>query len=110
MKVDVHTHILPKELPRFKEKYGYGGFMRIEHHADCRARMLRDDGTSFREINSKCWDPEERLVDCDRYGIDLQVLSTLPVMFSYWAKPDDAVLERLRATYLELEGDLEGAG
>ncbi len=27
-----------------------------------------------------------------------------------WAKPDDAVLERLRATYLELEGDLEGAG
>ena len=25
-----------------------------------------------------------------------------------WAKPDDAVLDRLRATYLELEGDLEG--
>ena len=25
-------------------------------------------------------------------------------------KPDDAVLDRLRATYLELEGDLEGAG
>jgi cobaltochelatase CobN len=26
-----------------------------------------------------------------------------------WAKPEDAVLERLRQTYLELEGDLEGA-
>jgi cobaltochelatase CobN len=26
-----------------------------------------------------------------------------------WAKPDDAVLERLRRTYLDLEGDLEGA-
>jgi cobaltochelatase CobN len=25
-----------------------------------------------------------------------------------WAKPDDGMLERLRATYLELEGDLEG--
>ncbi|MCW2719424.1 cobaltochelatase subunit CobN [Pseudonocardia sp.] len=25
-----------------------------------------------------------------------------------WAKPDDAVLDRLRQTYLELEGDLEG--
>jgi cobaltochelatase CobN len=25
-----------------------------------------------------------------------------------WAEPDDAVLERLRQTYLELEGDLEG--
>ncbi|GAA3240386.1 cobaltochelatase subunit CobN [Pseudonocardia petroleophila] len=27
-----------------------------------------------------------------------------------WAKPDDAVLDRLRQTYLELEGDLEGQG
>ena len=26
VKVDVHTHILPKDLPRFKEKYGYGEF------------------------------------------------------------------------------------
>ncbi|MFI6692231.1 cobaltochelatase subunit CobN [Streptomyces sp. NPDC050433] len=27
-----------------------------------------------------------------------------------WAEPDEATLERLRATYLELEGDLEGGG
>jgi len=26
-----------------------------------------------------------------------------------WAEPDDAVLDRLRQTYLDLEGDLEGA-
>ena len=91
MKVDVHTHILPKHLPRFKEKYGYGGFIHLEHQADCRARLLRDDGTSFREIDSKCWDPKERLADCDHYGVDLQVLSTMPVMFSYWARPDDAL-------------------
>jgi len=91
VKIDVHTHILPKDLPRFKEKYGYGGFIQLEHQADCRATMLRDDGTSFREIDSKCWDPKERLGDCDRSGVDVQVLSTVPVMFSYWAKPDDAL-------------------
>ena len=91
MKVDVHTHILPKELPPFKEKYGYGGFIQLEHQADCRARMLRDDGTAFREIDSKCWDPQQRLADCDRCGVDLQVLSTVPVMFSYWARPDDGL-------------------
>lgn len=91
MKIDVHTHILPRDLPRFKEKYGYGGFIRLEHQADCRAIMRRDDGTSFREIDNKCWDPKERLADCDRCGIDVQVLSTVPVMFSYWAKPGDAL-------------------
>src|SRR5262245_48303265 len=53
--------------------------------------MLRDDGSSFREIDNKCWDPKERLVDCDRSAIDIQVLSTVPVMFSYWAKPNDAL-------------------
>jgi aminocarboxymuconate-semialdehyde decarboxylase len=91
VKIDVHTHILPRELPRFKEKYGYGGFIQLEHQVDCRATMLRDDGTSFREIDDKCWDPKTRLADCDRDGVDVQVLSTVPVMFSYWARPDDAL-------------------
>jgi aminocarboxymuconate-semialdehyde decarboxylase len=88
-KIDIHTHILPPELPRFKEKYGYGGFIQLERHQPCRARMLRDDGKFFREIESDCWDPVKRLEDCDRHGVDLQVLSTVPVMFSYWAKPQD---------------------
>jgi aminocarboxymuconate-semialdehyde decarboxylase len=83
--------MLPKDLPHFKEKYGYGGFIHLDHHAERRARMVHDDGKFFREIDSKCWDPDERLDDCDLRGVDLQVLSTLPVMFSYWARPDDGL-------------------
>ncbi|HEX8704608.1 MAG TPA: amidohydrolase family protein [Myxococcaceae bacterium] len=88
MKVDIHTHLLPAELPRFAERYGYGGFITLEHHAPCRARMLRDDGKFFREIESNCWDPARRLTECDAAGVTLQVLSTVPVMFSYWTKPE----------------------
>jgi aminocarboxymuconate-semialdehyde decarboxylase len=49
--------------------------------------MLRDDGTVFREIESNCWDGPTRLKECDAVNVGLQVLSCIPVLFSYWAKP-----------------------
>jgi len=55
LRVDVHTHILPKEWPSLKDKYGYGGFIRLEHHCEGRAKMFKDDGTFFREIEDNCW-------------------------------------------------------
>ncbi len=90
MKIDIHTHILPETWPDLRERYGYGGWVRLEHHAPCCARMMIDD-RFFREIRDDCWSAETRLHDCDRDGVDVQVLSTVPVMFSYWAKPADAL-------------------
>lgn len=83
--IDIHTHILPENIPNFKERFGYGGFISLDHHKPCCARMMKDDHF-FREVEDNCWDPQTRMKECDHQQVNVQVLSTVPVMFSYWAK------------------------
>lgn len=91
-KIDIHTHILPPDWPDLRERYGYGRFVKIEHDRDatgcsCGARLLIN-GEHFRNVKPNCFDHEVRLLEMDETGVNIQVLSTVPVMFGYWAKPE----------------------
>ena len=92
-KIDIHTHILPPDIPAFKEKFGYGGFISLKHNhvcgVSCNADMVDDSGKFFRKVDPSCYRADERITDCDRDQVNVQVLSTVPTMFSYWAKPQD---------------------
>jgi aminocarboxymuconate-semialdehyde decarboxylase len=90
MRIDIHTHIMPEHIPNWFEKYGYGDFIRLEHHKPCCARMIKGDKV-FREIEQNCWDPATRVKEMDMTTVDVQVLSTIPVLFNYFAKPAHAL-------------------
>ncbi|NND01535.1 MAG: amidohydrolase [Acidimicrobiia bacterium] len=83
--IDIHTHILPAAIPDFRSRFGYGEFITLEIDGE-RATMLKG-GSFFREVDRRLFDPQARLASCDESGIGTQVLSTVPVMFSYWTEP-----------------------
>ncbi len=89
MKIDIHTHIMPEKMPNWVSKFGYGDFIHLEHR-NCKACMMKGDRL-FREVEDNCFQVEARISDMDNTSVDKQVLSTIPVLFNYWAKPADAL-------------------
>jgi aminocarboxymuconate-semialdehyde decarboxylase len=86
MKIDMHTHILPRTWPDLRERFGYGGFISLEPGEAGRVNMMLD-GSFFRAVDPNCFDLSARLDDCDRTGVTMQGMCTVPVMFGYHAEP-----------------------
>lgn len=87
MKIDIHTHIMPAIMPNWVHKFGYGEFIHLEHR-NCKACMMKGDKV-FREVDDNCFDAGTRLKEMDETGVTIQVLSTIPVLFNYWAAAKD---------------------
>lgn len=86
----MHSHIIPAKLPRFAEKFGYGDFIYLAQREDGAADMMKGD-KYFRTIQPNCWDAELRISEYKKSQTQVQVVCTIPVMFSYWAKGKDCL-------------------
>jgi aminocarboxymuconate-semialdehyde decarboxylase len=80
--IDIHNHFFPRAWPDLAARYGTPDWPWIKHTEAGKAEIMVGD-RFFRKIYSACWDPEVRLSEMDRDGIEMQVLSATPVLFAY---------------------------
>ncbi|WP_291227268.1 amidohydrolase family protein [Dokdonella sp.] len=89
LKIDTHAHILPPDWPDFATRFGDTRFP-VMVHTEGRHRIYKD-GKFFREVWDSAFDPAVRIADYAKFGVGVQVISTVPVLFSYWAQPHQAL-------------------
>lgn len=80
MIVDFHTHVVPNSLP---PPGGEKLWPSIALHGADEADIMIG-GRSFRRVDRRSWDVAARLADMDADGVEIQVLSPMPELLSYW--------------------------
>ncbi len=89
--VDMHTHFLPKQWPDLAKRFGTPDWPWMRHTQAGKAMIMVGD-KEFRPVYDACWDPQVRLDEMDRDGVDTQIMSATPVLFSY-ARPAQQAAE-----------------
>ncbi len=80
--IDIHNHFFPRTWPDLAARYGTPNWPWIKPTEPGKAEIMVGD-RFFRQIYSACWDPDVRLNEMDRDGIETQVMSATPVLFAY---------------------------
>ncbi len=92
--IDIHNHFFPSTWPDLAARYGTPNWPWIKHTEPGKADIMVGE-RFFRHIYSACWDPEVRLQEMDRDGVDLQIISATPVLFAY-ERPAEHALDCAR--------------
>ena len=88
--IDIHNHFFPRTWPDLAARYGTPDWPWIKHTAPGQAEIMLGE-RFFRHVSSACWDPEKRLEEIDRDGVDMQIISATPVLFAYERPPEQAL-------------------
>jgi aminocarboxymuconate-semialdehyde decarboxylase len=87
--IDVHAHVFPR-ISQAESRILRGAdepWLRV--HADGTGMMMSGD-TEYRPVGAALWDAGQRLTEMDALGVDVQAISSTPLMFGYAAEPERA--------------------
>ncbi|KAK4175833.1 putative metal-dependent hydrolase [Triangularia setosa] len=101
-RIDMHTHIMPPSLPDLSSltppssdepTYQWPSFRPVSSTDAQPGEIDMFVGPKFfRRVQANCYDPAVRISEMDAVGVDVQVLSTVPVLFCYDASLEPAVV------------------
>lgn len=81
-RIDFHTHVIPPQLPRLGERFAGAAWPELVATGPCTADLTLG-GAFFRALDDRCWNPQRRIEEMDAEDVALQVVSPIPVTFSY---------------------------
>ncbi|MFI6520721.1 amidohydrolase family protein [Spirillospora sp. NPDC050679] len=99
---DVHAHVFPQLTRAEGRTLAGAGEPWLRVHGDGTGMMMSGD-QEYRPVDAGLWDPARRVADMDALGVDVQAVSSTPLMFGYAAEPAraadwcDLVNERILA-------------
>ena len=80
--MDVHSHVLPKEMIDAIRTRPREYLMRVEQRGGDEV-FIRDDKHST-PVYAEFHDADAKVEGMDRKGVDISVISVSPVVFFYW--------------------------
>ncbi|MES2941256.1 MAG: amidohydrolase family protein [Pseudomonadota bacterium] len=113
--VDTHAHVIPENFPAYLGAAIPADWPSMAPAQACH-RSVMISGKVYRTVSDKCWDTGKRLADLDIMGLQLQAISPMPELLSYWMAPHDGAQlarylnEQIAAMAHESAGRLTGLG
>ena len=87
--VDIHSHFLPETWPDLRARFGTGDWPWMKQLGGGKAMLMLGE-REFRPVLDDCWSAARRIEAMDAHGVDVQVMSATPLLFSYERPPAQA--------------------
>jgi aminocarboxymuconate-semialdehyde decarboxylase len=89
--IDLHAHFMPPDLPDLGAETGDPRWPRLVVDDGAETGQVRRGAELFRVVRRPCWDTGARIAEMDQLGVDVQVISPIPVSLTYWAEPESSL-------------------
>ena len=87
--IDAHSHVSPLDFPAAPNAAVAPRWPCMQCQSSVEGTLMIGE-TPFRSLDARSWDVARRIEDMDRDGVDIQVLSPMPELLSYWLDLADA--------------------